>query len=420
MKIIINESAIKNIMRDFDESLRFYKDGSFKWHDDKNDIGMYTSMVKKNDNKVQFTANTMLLPKSQVVAHNLYNITNFQITRALKHGQKLKYIKSTDTEKEKKIRQVPVNLTYHKSIDEFKEYIAKYIIRYLSHLQKDIDVILTPESSSEFNSQISNSLKNLYKTYFKKDIKVETGAFVKTPEYAKADIEYGKNYMKQDIERLYNKASEEKIEKILQNAINDIYKLVGIWETEGKIKKYIDMVYNLRQQQQEIRKGRYGKIPQCKQKRVDEIQTEIDLILQLLEQNTPENTLARTKYFRTTKIQTPVLRQEPKKFQIKNLPDGIRKSIYNLYSLSKNVDKCYTYTNKSGITISGKTEFIKWAVQKNKTILIFDDNLSSGRTMDDAALYLIENGVKKENIVIITLGTVPASSYAKHSQFYRL
>lgn len=420
MKILITESGIKNIMRDFDESLRFYKDGTFRWIDDKNDTGMYTSMVKKDNDKVQFTANTTLLPKSQVIAHNLYDIKNFQVTKALKHGQRLIYLKNTDTEKEKKSRQVPVNLKHHKSIDEFKEYVGKYIIRYLSHIQKDIDVVLTPESSSNFNTQIADVIKRLYKEYFKKDIRVENQAFVKTPETAKIDMEYGKEYMKQDIEKLYKDAPEDKIEKILQKSINDVYKIVATWQTEGKIKRYVDMVYNLIEQQKEIRKGRKGKIPTCKQKRIDDIQKEIDLILNLLGQNTEKDILPDTKYFRKGHTQNTILRDIPRKFEIKNLPDGIRKSLYRLYSLSQDVDSCYSYTNKSGETISGKTEFLTWAIQKNKTILIFDDNLSSGRTMDDSALYLIEKGVKKENIVVITFGSVPASSYSKFSQYYKL
>ena len=87
-------------------------------------------------------------------------------------------------------------------------------------------------------------------------------------------------------------------------------------------------------------------------------------------------------------------------------------------SLSKAADECYTY-NKGDETISGIAPFIDKLKRNNKTILIFDDNLSSGRTMDDAALHLIENGVNKDNIVVITLGVVPKSSYGKFSKYYK-
>lgn len=419
MKIIINEQAFKAITQDFDESFRFYKDGSFRWKDDKKSEGFYTSMVTKDtDGKVRFTASDMTLPKSKVISHNLYNITKtnaFDITKALKHGQKIVNVTSDDDEKKKKSKQVPINLIPHKSIPEFKEYVGKYILRYLSFIHKDIDVILTPQSSSKFNEDIANIIKSQYKEIYDKDnVTVYPNAFIKTPENVKLDIEYGTPYMKKDINALYYGETEDKIEKILQNAIKDVYDLAQIWQTEGKIDKYIKKVHELKNQQKTIQADR-DKIPPCKQRRVDEIQDEINLIINLLQKTTPPDILKKTKYF-----YYGGLRNEPKPFQIKGLPDGVRKSIYNIYTLSQQLDKCPSFVRKSGETIKLNISLIETLKSKNKTILIFDDNISSGRTMDDAALFLINNGINKDNIVIITLGLVPASTYAKYSNFYRL
>lgn len=47
----------------------------------------------------------------------------------------------------------------------------------------------------------------------------------------------------------------------------------------------------------------------------------------------------------------------------------------------------------------------------DKKIVVFDDNLSSGATLDDICLFLIVKGAKKENILCITLGKM------KHTEF---
>lgn len=74
-----------------------------------------------------------------------------------------------------------------------------------------------------------------------------------------------------------------------------------------------------------------------------------------------------------------------KDWQIKALDDKDRKAIENIFSINPQ------YTN-----------MINKLVGKN--IVIFDDNISSGATMDDACLTLKQNGVK--NIIVITLGTI--------------
>jgi len=401
MKLIISEAHFQKLMKDFDESIRFSeKLGKYKWVNDKSEMGAYTSMTKRDDQgTAKFTATTQELPKSHVLAHNLFTIKNFNVTGALKHN--------------KKYTPKPKDLIPDDSIEDFKQHIGMYILKYLAHLKKDIDVILTPQSSSEFNTQITNIISDLYKKYYRKDVIVKPNAFIKTPENAKVDIEYGKEYMKSDIENLYQNAPEEKIERILQSSIQDVYDLVKTWQIEGKVEKYITAVYNLQNKQQDIIKGRFGEIPPCKQRKVKEIQQEIYLILNLLETNVGKEHLKDTKFYHYKKLS-----DEPKKFEIKSLPDGIRRSIYNLMSLSKEADECYTY-DKAGETISGIAPFIEKLKRNNKTILIFDDNLSSGRTMDDAALHLIENGVDKNNIVVITLGVVPKSGYGKFSKYYR-
>ena len=79
-----------------------------------------------------------------------------------------------------------------------------------------------------------------------------------------------------------------------------------------------------------------------------------------------------------------------KDFQIKSLDDKTRRAIEGLFTI-----------NPQYLSIQSKL--------KGKTIILFDDNISSGATMDDLCLLLQRYGVA--NIIPITLGTISPTIY---------
>jgi predicted phosphoribosyltransferase len=81
-----------------------------------------------------------------------------------------------------------------------------------------------------------------------------------------------------------------------------------------------------------------------------------------------------------------------KDWQIKSLSDKERKAIENIFSIAPAYqDKLYKF--------------------KGKNILLWDDNISSGATLDDICLTLQKIGVNE--IIAMTLGTIPATMYDK-------
>jgi hypothetical protein len=79
-----------------------------------------------------------------------------------------------------------------------------------------------------------------------------------------------------------------------------------------------------------------------------------------------------------------------KNWQIKSIDDKHRKSIEGIFSLNP-------------IYQSMQYKF------KGKHVIVFDDNLSSGATLDDVCLTLQKLGVA--SIMPFTLGTIPATIY---------
>ena len=93
-------------------------------------------------------------------------------------------------------------------------------------------------------------------------------------------------------------------------------------------------------------------------------------------------------------------------FEIKSLDDKTRKAIENLFTLNDDLSKYKTSTGEEiyGVPIEDKI--------KDKNIVIFDDNISSGATLDDMCLTLLKNGAKK--VLPITMAIIPPTVYGNH------
>jgi hypothetical protein len=81
-----------------------------------------------------------------------------------------------------------------------------------------------------------------------------------------------------------------------------------------------------------------------------------------------------------------------KDWQIKSLEDTERKALQGIFTPNP---------------IYKKIENIV----KGKTIVVFDDNISSGATLDDVALELLNLGAKK--VIPITLGVIDPTVYRR-------
>lgn len=401
---IINENF------EFDESFSFdWKNGTYKWVDDKEGKNIDTTMAKRDESGVvQYNFQKKLLPKSEIMSYNLFKIKNFNVTQSLKHG---KVTRTNSKDKSKSTYE----LTPDKSISEFKKHTAKYISRLLSKLGYNIDVVLTPQSSSGFNGEIADLIAEIYDKLYNKKIHVYKNAFQKSPENITIDKNNIKKNLRPEIEK-YAPANtpEKQINKYIKDAIEKLKHDISIWKIESDMYPTIKNIYKLYDDLHTIENSR--KWQRTKEIEMKEIILEIDRLLNYIKTNFGEDYIS-TRFFKYGKLKNE---KDVKPWQIKNLSDAVRRSINNVFIISKDLDKEYTYKTKEGELLAGRTSFIENLKRNNKTILIFDDNVSSGATLDDICMHLINSGVNKDNIAVVTLGTVPASLYNRNtSRLYK-
>ena len=84
-----------------------------------------------------------------------------------------------------------------------------------------------------------------------------------------------------------------------------------------------------------------------------------------------------------------------KNWQIKGVEDRERRSLENIFSISKDYQEMMYKL-------------------KNKDVIIWDDNYSSGATLDDACLTLQKLGVR--GLIAMTLGSIPITAYDKRKR----
>ena len=402
---ILKENITEELLND---SIKFnWKDKTYSWVDDKKGKRIDTSMTTRGeDDKAKYTFTEFLLPRSGIMSYNLYNIKSFYVTQALKHNQ----VKKSLTPKEiikhgGKDKKKLYQLTPDPSIEQFKIFTAKYIVKILMSKGYDIDVILSPQSSSTFNADMMNHVADLYQKATNKKVSVIPNTFVKSPKDIKVDTENIRTNIRQELVGMKVKTTSEAIERRVDAKVKDLYKDINIWKLEDDIEPIMQEIYEL-----------WTLLLDTKQKRMwdknrDKVLFQISMVIRNLFKFIEDQfgiDYLETKYFKKGNFEYEAVKTP---WQIKHLSDGIRKSIYNIFKLTEQFDFKYSYPSKDNNVISGVSKLIDRLARNNKTIMIFDDNISSGATLDDAASYLINNGVSKENIVVITLGKVPTSVY---------
>lgn len=246
------------------------------------------------------------------------------------------------------------------SIDRFMKRTAMYIRRLLK--DNDIDIITYPQSSSAFNKEMIEYILRGYKD---------------TP-----GIKVIPDLMTKNIRNVYVNTSVAKEIGLTDKEINQLQQDIEHWRQDADI-------YELRQEVDKLndeivlsrslkKRGRPTK----------EIQNKKELIKNL------EERIALLRKGRKGKDKTKDANGRAKNFEIKSIEDRRRRSIEGLFEINPNL---------RGIQQS----------LKDKNIIIFDDNISSGATLDDICLELEKYKVK--SILPITLAILPKTVYGgKH------
>ncbi len=354
--IKLTESQIKRIFENFDdEGFRTNKFGQFMFEpnkDSKADTRIF------NDTSKELKVRKVLLPKSNIISYNLYQINNMDVNRALKHKQKMDktpitwfsdYADYGDT-------------NYSKSITHFINRSCLYMKRIIGN--NPVDYITYPQSSSEFNSLITNKLLSMYPN--SQGIKLVPQMLVKNVRgiFVNTDIAKQIGLTNDEIYKLMNRVEKWKKDEDIRDLRREIEVL----------KKEIEETLKNRG------RGRPSKEFINKQNLININNQKIKALRKQGRDSTVDDF------------------GNIKDFQIKSLDDKTRRAIEGLFTI-----------NPQYLSLQNKL--------RGKTIILFDDNISSGATMDDLCLLLQRYGVA--NIIPITLGTISPTIYKQSERTTR-
>ena len=227
-----------------------------------------------------------------------------------------------------------------------------------------VDYITYPQSSSEFNSLITNKLLSMYPS--SQGIKLVPQMLVKNVRgiFVNTDIAKQIGLTNDEIYKLMNRVEKWKKDEDIRDLRREIEVL----------KKEIEETLKNRG------RGRPSKEFINKQNLIDINNQKIKALRKQGRDSTVDDF------------------GNIKDFQIKSLDDKTRRAIEGLFTI-----------NPQYLSLQNKL--------RGKTIILFDDNISSGATMDDLCLLLQRYGVA--NIIPITLGTISPTIYKQSERTTR-
>lgn len=373
-KIYMNESQLRRLLENsIDDGFRmsFSKEnGQINQNNpnmvmfDPNAKGYADTKIFKDGGK-EFNVYYQDLPKSGLKSINLYYIRNMNINKALKHG--------------KNVSGNKVNIGDEKaanSLEYFKKRSAYYITRILNKMGVMPDVFTSPQSSSKFNESM---LQLLSKYYPNGDVFLMPNSMRKDPRNVYVDINAAKTLgmSDDDIAKLQNKVDNMKKDEDIRDFRRKIEQL----------KKEIEELYA----QRAHKRGRPSK------KQISDIWDKRDEI-------NAYSTLIKANRRRGRDSTIDSKTGEIKPMQIKSMDDIQRRAIDGLFVFNDIDYPSRTYSvGNDDYTYSQSRRL------KNKVVLVFDDNLSSGATLDMMCAALLKMGTKK--VIPITLGLIPQTAY---------
>jgi len=324
---------------------------------DPNSNGYSDTKIFK-DNSKEFNVYYQDLPKSGLRSINLYYIRNMNINKALKHGINVSGNAINVNNKEAA-----------NSLEYFKKRSTYYITRILSRMGVMPDILTSPQSSSKFNEQILNLLLRYYPNG---DIVFMPNSMRKDPRNLTVNLAMAKEIG----------MSDDEIAK-LQNKIEYLKKDEDIRDFRRKI----DLLKQEIEKMLSHKRGRPSKSIADKKKEIEAYNT----LIKANRRRGVDPTIDKS----TGKI---------KSMQIKNLDDKQRNAIDGLFVFN-NID----YPSKTYVKNGEEFTYNQSMRFRDKIVLVFDDNLSSGATLDMMCDALKKMGAKM--IIPITLGLIPQTAY---------
>ena len=245
------------------------------------------------------------------------------------------------------------------SIDRFMKRTSLYIRSLLK--ENPVDIITYPQSSSEFNKDMVEYIMKRYKD--SPGIKCIPDLLVK------------------NIRKVYVNISVAKELGLTDDEIHRLQKDIELWQSDAD-------VYELRVQIDELNDSIAYAIGK-RGRPTKDVSTKKALIKNL------EERIAILRKGRKGRDKTKDSNGRAKNFEIKSIEDKRRRSLEGLFEINPKLN---------GIQQN----------LKGKHIVIFDDNISSGATLDDICLELQKYGVA--SILPITLAIIPKTSYGNHER----
>ena len=357
--IIITEEQYKKLFENFEDEGINFRNGVMSFRTDK-DFNADTSIFDDNNN---IKVRKQLLPKSGVVSYNLYKINNMNVNKGLKHhvdinGNQLQWKQWQTKRGEYADDEQRKNNT--QSIDWFLKRSVMYI-RYIIG-NRPVDYITYPQSSSDFNSKITNMLINMYPN--SEGIKLVPQMLIKNVRGITVNKSFAKSLGLSDEE------------------IADIEKRIAKWRNDEDIRDIRRKIDALKQETAEIlastehRRGRKpGKIA-SNDEAIANYQNAIKALRKKVKARGVDPTISDNG--------------KTKDWQIKTVDDKIRRALDNIFIINPVYQKLIS-------KLAGKT------------IVVFDDNISSGATLDEICVALKMFNVAE--IIPITLGTIDPTMY---------
>jgi hypothetical protein len=245
------------------------------------------------------------------------------------------------------------------SIDKFMKRTSLYIRQLLK--KNPIDIITYPQSSSAFNKEMVGYILRGYKD----SPGIKCIPDLMTKNIRKVYINY---------EQAHEVGLTDKDIYQLQQDIEHWKKDADLYELRLKIDDLKDEILYTKANRKQGRPTR-----EFKQK--EELLANLQDQAKILRKG------------RRGKDKTIGSDGRAKNFEIKSLEDSKRRSIEGLFEINPN--------------LNGIQQKLK-----GKNVVIFDDNISSGATLDDICLELQKYGVK--SILPITLAVIPKTVYGHH------
>lgn len=347
-KIIkITESQSRILNRLIFEGLKFKRDST---NHDKRIVSYVPGKNSKIDDTIfnddkSLKVHKLLLPKSNIMSYNLYDIKSMDVNKALKHG--------IDTKKRSVSRD-------EKSMNEFinrSVLLIKHIIG-----NRPVDIITYPQSSSKFNYEITSKLLNMFP--HSEGIKLHPELLVKNVRNIFVNVDVAKKL------------------GLTNDEIYHLQRRINKWKGDEDIRDIRREIDTLKDEISNIiasRGNKRGRLPN----EIVQRRNKIDMY------NQDIKNLRHGKKGLDPTIDKDTGRV--KNWQIKSIDDKERRAIEGIFTINP------IYQN------------IQYKF-KDKNVIIFDDNISSGATLDDACLALLKLGVK--SIMPFTLGIISPTIYA--------